>query len=76
MLCDEIQDCPGGEDEVACTINVRSCSASMFFCGPLDGDCVEWLKVCDGFQDCFISGRDEANCRKFSVLSPKSHICM
>ena len=67
MHCDGKLDCPGGrgEDELACTTLEMTCSASMFFCGPLDGDCIELLKVCDGYLDCFVSGTDEANCRKF-----------
>ena len=58
LICDEVIDCPNGEDEEGCP--VRSC-AGLFKC-QLDDVCVHPLHICDGIPDCPSSLDDEAEC--------------
>lgn len=54
-FCDSIQDCPGNEDEILCT--VTSC---QFRCYN-NLNCVPYQSVCDGVKDC-PDESDEAGC--------------
>ena len=66
-VCDGIDDCPTGDDEVEC--NVPFCNNS-FWC---DGKCLSPENVCDNITHC-VSGDDESMCDMLSC--PYSCECL
>ncbi|XP_045130066.1 basement membrane-specific heparan sulfate proteoglycan core protein-like isoform X13 [Portunus trituberculatus] len=54
QLCDDINDCPGGDDEAGC-----GCKEGQFLCD--DVKCQDESMKCDGIPDC-VDGTDESNC--------------
>ena len=56
-LCDGLQHCEGGEDELGC--DERTCSDGEFRCSS--GRCIPEAWKCDGRPDCD-SGEDEVAC--------------
>ncbi|XP_068241258.1 LDL receptor repeat-containing protein egg-1-like [Palaemon carinicauda] len=55
-LCDEVDDCVMGDDEIGCSL---SCPSGYYQCDG--GDCIPEQFLCDGVNDC-IMGDDEKNC--------------
>ena len=58
-LCDHVEDCPNGEDEVGCNHTSPVLCPGMFYCRG--GSCAHQAEVCDGERDCPL-GDDEAFC--------------
>ena len=58
LICDDVPDCPNGEDEQNCPI--VSC-AGLLRCRQ-DNVCVHPQHICDGIVDCPSSNDDEAYC--------------
>ena len=59
-LCDNITDCPMGEDEQQCPqYNHLLCPGFLRCKG---GHCVHPLQICDGHVDCKVGQEDEDNC--------------
>ena len=58
MVCDQIKDCPDGEDEWFC--NEFVC-AGLLKCRS-DNICVHPVDICDGIVHCLSSGDDESLC--------------
>lgn len=60
--CDNVLDCPDGEDEEPCGGNSSvECGIDEFRCA--DEICIAKEKQCDGVQDC-TEGDDEHLCSK------------
>ena len=58
-LCNNVNDCPFGDDEHMCDYSRPLICPGMFYCRG--GSCVYQLQVCDGEKDC-PHGDDENNC--------------
>ena len=58
QLCDDVRDCPDGEDEQSC--NKVNCPG-LLRC-KLDNICIHPLNICDGTIQCLHSGDDEQFC--------------
>ena len=58
-LCNNVNDCPFGEDEHMCDYSTHLRCPGMFYCRG--GSCVHQLQICDGENDC-PSSDDENNC--------------
>ena len=81
MVCDTIEDCPNGEDELAC---------KDFTCNNLikckhDNICIHPHQVCDNVVDCMYSADDETfcdfhdcpagcECFKYTIICTDVHI--
>ena len=61
-MCDGIQDCPYGEEEIQC--NGHNC-VGYFWC-PVESLCLGFIDVCDGQVHCSLSHDDELLCNTIS----------
>lgn len=68
MICNQIRDCPGGEDETQ-VCQPQICPKNTFRCSY--DRCVDQEAVCDNFNDC-INGDDESDflCGSLSCFGP------
>ena len=71
-ICDNVLDCPNGEDELGCVAEQDVLCPGFLRCKG--GGCVHQLQVCDGQVDCLNSQEDEYGCD--NALCPKSCICL
>ena len=71
-LCDNITDCPNGEDENSCVSGQDVLCPGFLRCKG--GDCVHPLQVCDGQVNCHITKEDEYGCDK--ALCPVACDCL
>ena len=60
-ICDQVLDCPEGEDENDCPTGNVLCPG-FFRCR--EGPCIHPHEVCDGNIDCVTHGEDEWNCER------------
>ena len=58
-VCDTIDDCPNGEDEISC--GVDSSCPGMLYCKE-DKMCIHPHNYCDGITHCLLSLDDEFSC--------------
>ena len=68
-VCDEIEDCPDGEDEIECN-EPRSYCKGLLKCRT-DNICVHPTQQCDGIINCLYSEDDESVCS----YAPCPHGC-
>lgn len=69
LICNQVRDCPGGEDE-AQICKARYCpKKSTFRCSY--GRCIAKEAICDNFNDC-INGEDESDllCKSLACNGP------
>ncbi|KAJ8672687.1 hypothetical protein QAD02_003947, partial [Eretmocerus hayati] len=57
--CNEVHDCPNGEDEVGCTNKSSKCQPDEFACSS--GECLKNIHRCDSVYDCG-DHSDEEHC--------------
>lgn len=64
-MCDGLQDCSNGEDEMSCVVNCEedqyTCKAQEVLISSAFTSCVNRKHVCDGMKDC-PKGDDEEKC--------------
>lgn len=67
LICNTQRDCPNGEDEAIC--HLQLCPQNSFRCSH--GRCIDKLQLCDNFNDC-INGDDESDfvCKAENCFSP------
>ena len=63
-VCDQVFDCPEGEDEDGCPLDQPLQCPGFFRCRQ--GPCIHPHEVCDGKVDCVRNGEDEWNCKRSS----------
>ncbi|XP_043922260.1 SCO-spondin-like [Protopterus annectens] len=83
QVCNGIQDCPGGDDEMACATatsplgppNATNITCNEYSCS--DGRCITFKQVCNGIADCFdgmnsslMVPSDEQDCGLWSPWTP------
>ncbi|KAI1286262.1 hypothetical protein HDE_11112 [Halotydeus destructor] len=62
LLCDDVSDCPQGEDESEKECKGVKCGDTGLHCLPMGGTsfvCLDSSKICDGVKDC-VDGVDES----------------
>uniref|UniRef100_A0A3B5QVA8 Low density lipoprotein receptor-related protein 2b n=1 Tax=Xiphophorus maculatus TaxID=8083 RepID=A0A3B5QVA8_XIPMA len=72
-VCDRVNDCGDGSDELNCKYD--TCSSSQFTCG--NGACIPASYTCDGSNDC-LDGSDEADSLCVTLqptCSPQQYMC-
>jgi modular serine protease len=58
LICNEIRDCPSGEDEMERICQPQICPPKTFRCSH--GRCIDEKSLCDNFNDC-LNGDDESD---------------
>ncbi len=72
-VCNNIWDCPFGDDEINCS-EAQTCK-SMFRCHKTSRTCLHKQNVCDSHTDCPF-GDDEYNCLLQSFSCPNKCLCL
>lgn len=85
-MCNGIDNCPGGEDELNCPVRpgfrfgdtahrMRNCSKYEFMCQQ-DRTCIPIDFMCDGRPDCTDKSDEVAGCKQAEITCPgEGHLC-
>ncbi|OXA53017.1 Serine protease nudel [Folsomia candida] len=71
-ICDGLEDCPNGEDELGCGLGCKEDEMSCSTGRTLASHCIKISQRCDGIIDCFPTHSDEKECFRVSTLDPKT----
>lgn len=78
LICNGIDNCPGGEDELHCpgrltSFTRRNCSQYEYMCQ--DRSCIPLDLMCDGKPDCDDATDETAGCKQAATSCTNGHLC-